>query len=812
MSTCISKVIKTQVACYKKTGAACLESDSKVTKALSKASAKIAKKCPNQSEVDAAGYGPYAFDQLGPHFEDSCEAHASAALRRTFGADGSTFTGADEAGQKCLLTAGKETGKQLSKALKVLSKCPGGSCTTEGIATAIAEIATKASTKLDKKCTDLAGLLGLDSEAFAAAATAQVPSSVASPCDSMDETRCVFPFPSDYFSMPDTSTDSGRRLLLGAHALPQNIGSESIDTAPWNAADGFSIGPMLLINNVNLDLEMTGAAPITDLAESLDPNTPILLLDAETGEQLLLWVERDQRGADASDQAIIGRVGRNLQNGRRYIVAMRGLKDSGGGTLAASPAFAAYRDATATDLLPVEARRGHMEEIFATLEGFGIPRNDLYLAWDFTTQSADSTAGRLLAIRDDAFDILGATAPSFTVDTIDEPFDPNNIFRRVDGTFQVPLYLEDGGVPGSVLRVDDQGVPFNEGDFFTANYRCIIPYAATTGGGAPAVPARAALYGHGLLGTESQTSSSHVRDFSSEHNFVICGTAWTGFAEEDAETTVLAVLANFTNFPRFIDRQHQGILNFMVLGRLLLHADGFASNSAFQVGGESVIDPNDLFYDGNSQGGIIGGVLAAVAQDIERFVLGVPGINYSTLLNRSIFPELPERDGPHAAVRRRADPLGSNRSERAHQPRDVGPVSGHACEEAAVPRRVQRPPGRTGHRRDRRAQHRRPPSHAGAARNEGRSRGHALLRHPGHSGVPVRRIGPGDLGQWQSGAADGQRAAGRDHAGGPGVGRSDGLPEGLQWRSTRVPPSSARGASAEVGVSEEQRHGRRRVR
>jgi hypothetical protein len=152
----------------------------------------------------------------------------------------------------------------------------------------------------------------------------------------------------------------------------------------------------------------------------------------------------------------------------------------------------------------------------------------------------------LLAIRDDAFDILGATAPSFTVDTIDEPFDPNNIFRRVDGTFQVPLYLEDGGVPGSVLRVDDQGVPFNEGDFFTANYRCIIPYAATTGGGAPAVPARAALYGHGLLGTESQTSSSHVRDFSSEHNFVICGTAWTGFAEEDADTTVLAVLANFT--------------------------------------------------------------------------------------------------------------------------------------------------------------------------------------------------------------------------------------------------------------------------
>jgi hypothetical protein len=189
-------------------------------------------------------------------------------------------------------------------------------------------------------------------------------------------------------------------------------------------------------------------------------------------------------------------------------------------------------------------------------------------------------------------------------------------------------------VPGSELRLGPDGLPTNEGDFFTAHYRCIVPYAATTGGAAPAVPARAALNGHGLLGSDGETSASHVRAFSSEHNFVICGTDWTGFAEAD-ETTVYQVLADFSNFPKFIERQHQGVLNFMVLGRLLLHPDGFASNPAFQVGGESVIDPSGLFYDGNSQGGIMGGVLAAFAQDIERFVLGVPGINYSTLLNRS---------------------------------------------------------------------------------------------------------------------------------------------------------------------------------
>ena len=36
-----------------------------------------------------------------------------------------------------------------------------------------------------------------------------------------------------------------------------------------------------------------------------------------------------------------------------------------------------------------------------------------------------------------------------------------------------------------------------------------------------------------------------------------------------------------------------------MLGRLLTHVGGFASAPAFQVGGQSVIDPSELFYDGN---------------------------------------------------------------------------------------------------------------------------------------------------------------------------------------------------------------------
>src|SRR4029453_1434357 len=257
------------------------------------------------------------------------------------------------------------------------------------------------------------------------------------------------------------------------------------------------------------------------------------------------------------------------------------------------------------------------------------------LAWDFTTQSTTSTSAKLLAMRDDAFSILGEGAPTFTVDTVNETSNPGQLFRLIDGTFQVPLYLTNQGLPGAELRLGADGLPENQGDFFTAKYRCIIPLSATTDGGPPAVPGRASLYGHGLLGDKGETSASHVRAFAFEHDFVICGTDWTGFAEED-QVVVLYALQNYSNFPRFIERQHQGILNFLFLARLMIHPDGFVSDPAFQVGGEPLLDLDaGVFYDGNSQGGILGGVLAGFSQDIVRFVLGVPGINYSTLLDRS---------------------------------------------------------------------------------------------------------------------------------------------------------------------------------
>jgi hypothetical protein len=642
LAACASKLGAAELGCFKKTGAACADGDRKVARALAGLSSSLGKKCPDAASVEAAGFAPLLPDELAARFQDACTRAVDDIAARAFGgAQGPLLAGAAPADAKCLLLAGGEAGKLLARSLDTAGRCAGKVCTAAALddtADRLAQLESKAAAKLERKCADLEGLVGLAPPAFAREAAERAADAAAAPCDPLDPAHCLFPFSNDYFSVGDVSAPSGRRLSFARDAMPtsvEGVGAIQVDPQKWNRVDGFSVGPTLLFQNEQLDLAMSAATPLTDLGASLEADAGVVILDAETGAQQLLWVERDAKGTGSPEQVLIGRVGANLENGRRYLVAVRGAKDAAGNLLTASPAFAAYRDRTPSPQLPVEARRPHMERIFGELEGFGVARESLYLAWDFTTQSVESTSAKLLHMRDDAFDqILGSAAPTFEVTTVVDA--PNaGIFRRVEGTVQVPLYLTGDGAPGSELRLGADGLPVNEGDFFSAGFLCLIPEAATTAGGPPAIPARPALYGHGLLGSRGETGAGHVRGFANAHNFIMCGTDWTGFSEEDLVTVLLA-LNDFSNFPRFIERQLQGILNFLVLGRALKHPQGFASHAAFQIGdGESLIDPSGLFYDGNSQGGILGGVLAAFAQDITRFVLGVPGINYSTLLDRS---------------------------------------------------------------------------------------------------------------------------------------------------------------------------------
>ena len=461
---------------------------------------------------------------------------------------------------------------------------------------------------------------------------------------------CLLPFPDDYYTVPDPSTATGRRVNLKTEATPANSSGHHIDAAPYNLNDGFSPGQTIVVKVPGFEttgaLQRTGAVPLNHIGEYARSDQPIVVLDATTGQRWPIWSEIDSR-ADPSRAALLIHPAVNFAARHRYIVALRNLKTADGQPIPAPPGFRYYRDKIHTDNAVINARRDHFESLFKTLQKAHIKRKELYLAWDFTVASDENIAARMLHIRDDAFPQLGDTnladeivegsAPSFSVTSVQNftAADNANVARRVQGTFTVPCYLTPDCGPGGTFQLDSRGLPSRNGTW-TANFDCIIPRAAIDPG---ARPSRPSLYGHGLLGRASEVASTPQQTLAQFADITFCATDEIGFSAADISTAI-AILQNLSNFPKLTDRVQQGLLDELYLGRLLDNPAGFLTSGAFHVDGTTaspgVIDPSHLYYNGNSQGGIEGGAVTAISPDVRHASLGVPAMNYSVLLNRSV--------------------------------------------------------------------------------------------------------------------------------------------------------------------------------
>ena len=535
-----------------------------------------------------------------------------------------------------------------------------------------------------KHCLPALLVLALTAPAIAAPPEQQEPLPNPTGCDTIDRSACLLPFPNDLYTKADPSTATGRRLDLNLLAMPRNRAGKPVDTSDFNRADGFSPGSMIVTKIAGLDepsqLDVLGAPRIFNPDRSLRADSPIAVIDAQTGEPQMVWAELDRSidkvGGTPSDRVLIVRPAKNFLEGRRYIVALRLPGYS------ADPTFAAYRDGTPLASLFDEQRRAHFEDLFKTLAANGFERKSLTQAWDFTVASGQSLAGRMLKIRDDAFRQLGdanladlkveGRAPAFTLNRVVDAGCPDRgplqedleladfecpraedgpIAYDVKGTMDVPCYLDKPGCAPAASRfvLGPDGLPVQiPGNTMKVDFRCRIPQAAIEQGGS-----RPALYGHGLFGSYNELGEGQIKSMVSEYSFTYCATSWAGMSATDIPN-VATILPDLSSFPTLADRVQQGMLNFLYLGRLMIHPDGLCTQTAFKrADGSCILDTRRLFYDGNSQGGIIGGALTAVAPDFTRATLGVVGMNYSTMLTRSTgfgtgdeAPALEEPDEP----------------------------------------------------------------------------------------------------------------------------------------------------------------------
>ena len=486
--------------------------------------------------------------------------------------------------------------------------------------------------------------------AITVAALTLVPaaSAAAAGCDPLDTRSCLLPFPSNFNTVAQKGSDTGLRLNFSASQFPKNVQGRAAFPPELNRNDGFSPGSALLTYVPGIDMAKTGAAPITDIAQYSKANAPIVVIDAKTGQRQPIWAELDTNAdaiSEAKGQLLMIHPAKNFLEGHTYIVALRELKNSAGKTIAPGAAFASLRNGKPA--AAVKGRRAGYEKIFKTLAKAKVSRSSLYLAWDFTIASERNLSERALSMRNRSFSALGDSnladgkvagkAPAYKIDKIEDysTAQSTRIARQITGHVTVPCFLTKGCATGGTMSYAKSkkgkfdSIPNQQGTM-EALFICRIPRAAMT------TPARPSLYGHGLLGSPDEIDAGNVDDMASEHNMMFCATPEIGMADEDVPNAI-ALLGDMSKFSSMADRLQQGLLNELILGRLMINPSGFAAAEAFKSStSQSAIDTSALYYDSNSQGAILGGALTALSPDFTRAVLGVGGMNYSLLLPRSV--------------------------------------------------------------------------------------------------------------------------------------------------------------------------------
>jgi len=457
-------------------------------------------------------------------------------------------------------------------------------------------------------------------------------------CEGTNPLHCMLPWPSDRWVTDDPSSDTGKRLSYSAEAIPRNIDSDDFDVSPYNTKDGFSPAATLLtVFPTDVDTAATAGLALEGLWElSLAEGSPSVLLDLDSGERIAHMVEIDARaheddvpGLGQSLALLYIRPAVRLKDGHRYGVALRGITLIDGSSAEAFSAFAALRDGAITTSATIEERRARYEDLFTSLESAGVARADLVQAWSFTTASSRSIRGDLMAMRDDALERVPVGSGTCTVEEIVEDETDERVFRRIDGTFSVPLYMEEDATGTRAARGAD-GLPAFQG-WAEAPFTLTIPRILTEAG---AQPGRLMGFGHGLMGSgDEEGGGGYVKRVAQEFGYVVVATDWQGMSRHDI-VVVARALSDVSTFPTVGERLMQGVINNLVMIRSF---KGACRNlPELMVGGMSVIDDDDPYWMGISQGGIMGPSVLALSPDIPKGALLVGGISYPLMVGRSV--------------------------------------------------------------------------------------------------------------------------------------------------------------------------------
>jgi pimeloyl-ACP methyl ester carboxylesterase len=450
-------------------------------------------------------------------------------------------------------------------------------------------------------------------------------SGIPAECNPLGGQGCLLPWPSSAYEIADSTTVTGRRVSIPMMAMPHNIDNVYVDPISINRWDGFSPTGTLLVAFPG-GISGSGLPTWKDPDASLAIDSPIVLVNAQTGERAAFFAELDMNTPDAEKRNLVIHPLERLATNAHYVVGVRNsVKALDGTELPLSPAFAAAVAGTGFGHSRYDAKR--YQTIFSALETAGVARADLAIAWDFHTASDEFLRRDLTAMRDAAIAAIGTNGANLSF-TAQPQGARAGLYKSYLGTYKSPNFLTNGEADESQLRRDASALPEMAG-MRDARFAALIPDCVAT----QPLPRPTIVFGHGLFGSaEEYLKDDFVIDLAQDHCFVIIAGDFIGLTSRQLALAPLA--ANDMNKGTHIsEKLAQSVVDFIALESVTRGPMRTAPEFAYN--GTPVIDASKTHYVGGSLGGIMGNVFMAYDPNITRAVLAVPGGVWSLLFERS---------------------------------------------------------------------------------------------------------------------------------------------------------------------------------
>src|SRR5262249_19563403 len=138
-----------------------------------------------------------------------------------------------------------------------------------------------------------------------------------------------------------------------------------------------------------------------------------------------------------------------------------------------------------------------------------------------------------------------------------------DIWARIEGTFDVPLFMT-ADAPAARLNLVG-GMPVQNG---VGHVPFVVDVPRSAVGAPVPVPTRPLVWGHGFFADRFQIS--YFDGFANQYGAILGAVDWQGLSGADVGPSVLPALADLSKFHLLTERLHQGLLNQLLLARLMV--------------------------------------------------------------------------------------------------------------------------------------------------------------------------------------------------------------------------------------------------